>query len=135
VFHVFIGLLPLAALLTAYSTQTHLCGNWLDCQRRRSRYYVIYSVVVSLILNVFCFLLQHTSTPVWKLAGLSSPPQPVYTSFTVSLGTPDDMGTQAAAAAAAKRPLLKLKLGGDAGVDIARLVSHKNTCFSLLVPL
>jgi L-alanine-DL-glutamate epimerase-like enolase superfamily enzyme len=48
--------------------------------------------------------------PVWQLAGLAEP-QPVITAYTLSLGTPEAMAR--AAAAAADRPLLKLKLGRD----------------------
>jgi L-alanine-DL-glutamate epimerase-like enolase superfamily enzyme len=44
------------------------------------------------------------------LAGLPRP-EPRVTAYTISLGTPDDMA--AAARAAAQRPLLKIKLGGD----------------------
>jgi L-alanine-DL-glutamate epimerase-like enolase superfamily enzyme len=46
----------------------------------------------------------------WRLAGLAEP-QPAITAFTISLGSPDDMGAQAEAAH--MRPLLKLKLGAD----------------------
>lgn len=46
--------------------------------------------------------------PAWRLAGLSEP-QPVITAYTLSLDTPEAMAK--AAAAAADRPLLKLKLG------------------------
>ncbi len=56
--------------------------------------------------------------PAWRLAGLSAPPQPVATAFTLSLRTPAEMG--AAALAAGAMPLLKLKLGGD-GDDLARV--------------
>jgi L-Ala-D/L-Glu epimerase len=45
---------------------------------------------------------------VWQLAGLQQP-QPLVTAFTLSLGDAAAMGE---AAAAAERPLLKLKLGG-----------------------
>ena len=47
--------------------------------------------------------------PVWQLAGLPEP-QPVTTAFTLSLDEPAAMA--AAAARAAGRPLLKVKLGG-----------------------
>ncbi|MFY8105695.1 MAG: N-acetyl-D-Glu racemase DgcA [Elstera sp.] len=47
--------------------------------------------------------------PVWKLAGLPAPAEAV-TAYTLSLGTPESM--QEAAAKAAHRPLLKVKLGG-----------------------
>jgi L-alanine-DL-glutamate epimerase-like enolase superfamily enzyme len=53
------------------------------------------------------------------LAGLPEP-QPVTTCYTLSLGTPDSM--HAAARAAAGRPLLKVKLGGDGDVDRIRAV-------------
>jgi L-alanine-DL-glutamate epimerase-like enolase superfamily enzyme len=52
--------------------------------------------------------------PVWALAGLPAP-RPVTTAFTLSLGTPDQMS--AAAAAAAHRPLLKVKLGGAGDLE------------------
>ncbi len=56
--------------------------------------------------------------PAYTLAGLS-PPAPVTTAYTISLGTPEAMA--AAAAAAKSYPLLKLKLGGDG--DIERLAA------------
>ena len=46
----------------------------------------------------------------WELAGIAPPP-PVTTCYTLSLGPPESM--HAAAAKAAARPLLKVKLGGD----------------------
>jgi L-alanine-DL-glutamate epimerase-like enolase superfamily enzyme len=54
----------------------------------------------------------------WALAGLPAP-APVTTCYTLSLGTAESMGE--AAAAAAERPLLKVKLGG-AG-DPARIAA------------
>jgi len=53
---------------------------------------------------------------VWELAGLPAP-QPVITAYTLSLATPEKM--QAQAAKHSKRPLLKIKLGGED--DMARL--------------
>jgi L-Ala-D/L-Glu epimerase len=47
---------------------------------------------------------------VWEIAG-TPPPVPVVTCYTLSLGTPESM--HAAAVAAAARPLLKVKLGGE----------------------
>lgn len=47
-------------------------------------------------------------------------PHPVTTCFTLSLGTPDSMA--AAAAKAAERPLLKVKLGGEGDVERIRAV-------------
>jgi L-alanine-DL-glutamate epimerase-like enolase superfamily enzyme len=54
---------------------------------------------------------------VWELANIPIVDQ-VETSFTISLDSPEKMAT--AARAAAKPPLLKLKLGGD-DVDLARV--------------
>ena len=59
-----------------------------------------------------------TGTPVWKLAGLPYP-TPLTTAFTLSLDTPARM---AAAAAAARRPLLKLKLGSEDDIERVRAV-------------
>ncbi|MBV8825414.1 MAG: dipeptide epimerase [Bradyrhizobiaceae bacterium] len=53
---------------------------------------------------------KRAGRPVHVLADLP-PPQPVTTALTISLGTPEVMG--AAAAKAAGRALLKVKLGGD----------------------
>ena len=53
---------------------------------------------------------------VWELAELSAP-QPVITAYTLSLATPEEMQRQAAKHA--RRPLLKIKLGGED--DMARL--------------
>ncbi len=53
---------------------------------------------------------------VWELAGLPAP-QPVITAYTLSLATPEKMQQQAAKHS--KRPLLKIKLGGED--DMARL--------------
>jgi L-alanine-DL-glutamate epimerase-like enolase superfamily enzyme len=53
---------------------------------------------------------KRNGLPVWQLAGLTEP-RPVITAFTLSLDTPEAMAE--AAAAAAGRPLLKLKLGRD----------------------
>jgi L-alanine-DL-glutamate epimerase-like enolase superfamily enzyme len=52
--------------------------------------------------------------PVWRLAGLPEP-RPVLTAYTLSLDTPERMA--GAAGAAAGRPLLKLKLGGEGDLD------------------
>jgi L-alanine-DL-glutamate epimerase-like enolase superfamily enzyme len=52
----------------------------------------------------------------WQLAGLPEP-GPEVTAFTLSLGTPEAMRAQAAKNA--RRPLLKIKLGGEG--DMARL--------------
>ncbi len=59
---------------------------------------------------------KRSRTPVWQLAGLGEP-RPLVTAYTISFGAPEAMA--AAAAKAASRPLLKLKLGGSG--DIERL--------------
>jgi L-alanine-DL-glutamate epimerase-like enolase superfamily enzyme len=60
-----------------------------------------------------------TGEPVHRLAGLAAP-DPVVTAYTLSLDTADAMG--AAAAAAAGRVLLKLKLGGEGDLERVRAV-------------
>ena len=54
-------------------------------------------------------------------------PQPLTTAYTISLGTPDAMAE--AAARAAHRPLLKIKLGGDgdAGAHRGRPRARRRT--------
>ncbi|HSU04769.1 MAG TPA: N-acetyl-D-Glu racemase DgcA [Acetobacteraceae bacterium] len=54
----------------------------------------------------------------WDLLGRPAP-RPCTTAFTISLGSPEAMAT--AAAKAAHRPLLKIKLGGDG--DAARIAA------------
>lgn len=56
-----------------------------------------------------------------RLIGIPSP-RPLTTAYTISLGTPDAMAT--AAKAAAHRPLLKVKVGGDGDIDRIRAVSE-----------
>ena len=51
-----------------------------------------------------------TGRPLYDLAGLDAP-RPVVTAYTLSLGTPEAM--YEAARKAARRPLLKVKLGGE----------------------
>ena len=59
-----------------------------------------------------------TGVPAYERAGVAAP-GPVTTAYTISLGTPEIMA--AAAARAASRPLLKIKLGGTG--DPARLAA------------
>ena len=59
---------------------------------------------------------KRAGQPAWRLAGLDQP-QSVTTAYTLSLGEPEAMG--AAAAKAAHRPLLKVKLGTND--DAARI--------------
>lgn len=62
---------------------------------------------------------KRSGTPVWRLAGLAKP-GPLTTAYTISLDTPEAMGE--AAAANAGRPLLKVKLDGEAVVERVRAV-------------
>ncbi|MCM5704276.1 N-acetyl-D-Glu racemase DgcA [Larsenimonas salina] len=62
---------------------------------------------------------KRAGTSVWALAGLSSPPEPVVSAYTLSLDAPSAMHDKAVRHA--HRPLLKLKLGGEGDEDIARL--------------
>lgn len=72
---------------------------------------------------------KRAGRPVWQIAGLPEP-KPAVTAYTLSLDTPEAMGE--AAAKAAHRPLLKLKLGRDG--DAARLkLIRKNAPSSRLI--
>jgi L-Ala-D/L-Glu epimerase len=51
--------------------------------------------------------------PLWQLAGLSEAPKPLQTAFTISLGDPRTMESDAAKAAVRGFALLKLKLTGE----------------------
>ncbi|MFN5824219.1 MAG: dipeptide epimerase, partial [Sphingomonadales bacterium] len=74
--------------------------------------------------------------PLWQLAGLVAPPQPLQTAFTISLGEPDVMEADAAKASARGFGLLKLKLTGEGdrdrvaavrrGAPMARLIVDAN---------
>ncbi len=80
---------------------------------------------------------KRTGTPVWRRAGLAEP-GPLVTAYTLSLGAVEAMG--AAARANARRPLLKVKLGGEdivarvravrAGAPEARLVVDANEAWT-----
>lgn len=77
--------------------------------------------------------------PAWRLAGLAAPPEPIETAFTLSLDTPDAMA-RAAAQAAPRHRLLKLKLAGAgdrervaavrAGAPDARLIVDANEAWT-----
>lgn len=60
-----------------------------------------------------------SGVPVWRAAGLTQPPRPLLTCYTLSLDAPEIMAAAAADAVAAGRPLLKMKLTGDG--DLARV--------------
>ncbi len=57
--------------------------------------------------------------PAWSLAGLKAP-KPVVTCYTLNLGTPESMASDARKAA--DMPLLKVKLGGDGDAERVRAV-------------
>jgi L-alanine-DL-glutamate epimerase-like enolase superfamily enzyme len=64
---------------------------------------------------------KRSGKPVHALAGISAP-MPVETAFTISVGTPEEMARAAAKAAA--RPLLKIKLAGEG--NAARLAAVRS---------
>lgn len=74
--------------------------------------------------------------PLWRLAGLTSEPQPLVTAFTISLGEASVMRADAAKASAKGYGLLKLKLTGEGdrervmavrvGAPMARLIVDAN---------
>ena len=63
---------------------------------------------------------KRSGRPVHELAGLPAP-RPLTTAFTISLAAPAAMAE--AAAKAASRPLLKIKLGGSDGSDPERIAA------------
>lgn len=65
---------------------------------------------------------QLVGVPVWKLAGLYTPPKDIVTAFTIGLDTPERMGE--AARKVRTYPLLKLKLGG--GIDDERVAAVRD---------
>ena len=73
---------------------------------------------------------KQAGKPVWQLAGLPEP-KPVVTAYTLSLDTPEAMGE--AAARAADRPLLKLKLGRDGDAERLRLIRRNAPSSRLIV--
>ncbi len=73
---------------------------------------------------------KRTGIPVWQRAGLQ-PPQSLVTAFTLSLDTPEAMA--AAAATAAHRPLLKLKLGREGDAERLRLIRQAAPASRLIV--
>jgi L-alanine-DL-glutamate epimerase-like enolase superfamily enzyme len=74
---------------------------------------------------------KRSGQPVWRLAGLTEPPQPVTTVYTLSLDTVEAMGQ--AARAAAQRPILKLKLTGDGDLERVRAVRANAPAARLVV--
>ena len=68
--------------------------------------------------------------PVWQLAKLPKP-KPIVTAYTLSLDAPEAMGE--AAAKAAHRPLLKLKLGREGDIERLRQVRRNAPKSRLIV--
>ncbi|MBP2298179.1 N-acetyl-D-Glu racemase DgcA [Azospirillum picis] len=83
---------------------------------------------------------KRSGMPVWRLAGLDRPPEPLVTCYTLSVDEPAAMA-EAARGRAARHPLLKMKLTGDgdlervaavrAAAPAARLVVDANEGWTL----
>jgi L-alanine-DL-glutamate epimerase-like enolase superfamily enzyme len=73
---------------------------------------------------------KRTGRPVWQVAGLREP-RPLVTAYTLSLDTPQAMAEAAAKAAA--RPLLKLKLGAEGDAERLRLIRRAAPASRLIV--
>lgn len=73
---------------------------------------------------------KRAQKPVWQLALLEQP-RPMVTAYTLSLNTPEAMAK--AAADAAHRPLLKLKLGGDGDAERLRLIREAVPASRLII--
>jgi len=73
---------------------------------------------------------KRSGQPVHRLAGLA-PPRPVTTAYTLSLGPPEEMAV--AAAKAAERPLLKVKLGGSGDRERLAAVRQAAPAAALIV--
>ncbi len=62
---------------------------------------------------------RRSGKPVWRLAGLTEPPRPIVTTFTVSADTPEAMAAVARGYARARS--IKVKLTGELALDLARV--------------
>jgi len=60
---------------------------------------------------------KQAGVALWALVGMATPPLPLQTAFTISLGVPEAMHADARSAADKGYGLLKLKLNGDADRD------------------
>ncbi len=60
---------------------------------------------------------KQAGVALWALVGMATPPLPLQTAFTISLGAPEAMHADARSAADKGYSLLKLKLNGDADRD------------------
>lgn len=74
---------------------------------------------------------QRAGVPLWRLAGLS-PPHPLVTAMTVSLGTLDRMEADAATLSR-QTPLLKIKLAGEGDVERVAAVRRGAPAARLIV--
>lgn len=66
---------------------------------------------------------RRTGRPVWQLAGLDRPPQPVATCFTVGAASPAEMADRSQRPPYRDARQLKLKLTGDVDLDTARVAA------------
>ena len=73
---------------------------------------------------------KRSQKPVWQLALLQQP-RPMVTAYTLSLDSPEAMAK--AAAEAAHRPLLKLKLGREGDVERLRLIRQAAPASRLII--
>ena len=73
---------------------------------------------------------KRTQKPAWQLALLQQP-HPMVTAYTLSLDTPEAMAK--AAAEAAHRPLLKLKLGREGDAERLRLIRQAAPASRLII--
>jgi L-alanine-DL-glutamate epimerase-like enolase superfamily enzyme len=73
---------------------------------------------------------KRAGIPAHDLLGIT-PPRPLVTAYTISFGAPGQMAQAAAAAAA--RPLLKIKLGGDGDPERIAAVRHAAPAAELIV--
>lgn len=67
-----------------------------------------------------------TGVPAWRAAGLTQPPRPLETCYTLSLDAPDAMAAAGRRATAAGYPLLKMKVTGDG--DSERVSAVREAC-------
>ncbi|MGQ9365436.1 N-acetyl-D-Glu racemase DgcA [Azospirillum sp. ST 5-10] len=70
--------------------------------------------------------------PAWRLAGLARAPEPLVTCFTLSVDTPEAMAA-AAGIAAARHPLLKMKLTGEGDLERVAAVRRAAPAARLVV--
>lgn len=75
---------------------------------------------------------KRSGVPAWRAAGLTVPPQPLVTCYTLSVDEPAAMAA-AARERAARHPLLKMKLTGEGDLDRVRAVRAAAPAVRLVV--